>query len=281
MPPAPTPEPAPEAAPVRRHAGRAFAAGGIGLLLVGGAAGLAWALTALLDAGGFFAGASAPLAAALAVGVVALPLAALLFKLLREVERGRQQLARLDTVDTLTGVANRAHFLALAEREWARARRYGGEPALLLIEVDRFQRLVDSRGSGAGDTVLREIVKSVSPTLRGADALARFGGSQLAVWLAQADPIGALDVADRIRERVEALEIGAAPPPALRVTVSVGVAALRAAHTNLGALTADAEAAAHSARQAGGNCVRAAPVDAGRSRRIGPSVGDNQAAGPM
>jgi diguanylate cyclase len=279
MPAVPTPETRDAPSAPRR---RLLAAAGIGSLMVGGAAGLSWALAALLEAlGGAFAAWAAPAAAALAVGLVGLPLAGLLFRLLQEVERSRRQLARLDTVDTLTGVANRAHFLALAEREWARARRYGGEPALLLIEIDRFQRLCDSRGAPAGDAVLREIVKNVSPTLRGADALARYGGAQLAVWLAQADPIGALDVADRIRERVEGLEIAWMQQPPLRVTVSVGVAALRSVHHNLSALTVDAEAAAQAARQAGGNCVRAAPVDAGRSRRIGPSVGDNQAAGPI
>ena len=109
--------------------------------------------------------------------------------------------------------------------------------------------------------------------------MARFGGSQLAVWLAQVDPIGALDVADRIRERSEALEVGW-QQQTVRVTVSVGVAALRPAHQNLGGLLADAEAAVLAARQSGGNCVRAAPVDLARLRRIGPSVGDNQAAGP-
>ena len=64
------------------------------------------------------------------------------------------------------------------------------------------------------------------------------------------------------------------------MTVSVGVAGLRPAHQNLTALVADAEAAAQAARQAGGNCVRAAPIDPLRLQRIGPSVGDNQAAGP-
>ena len=104
-------------------------------------------------------------------------------------------------------------------------------------------------------------------------------GAQLAVWLAQADALGALDVAERIRERTEALQIGFRQK-ALRVTVSVGVAALRPTHANLTALIEDAEAAVQAARQTGGNCVRAAPIDPQRLRRIGPSVGDNQAAGP-
>jgi len=271
MPVAP-PEPRPAATESPRR-GRLVVLGlALGGLLVGGAAALAWALAAWLD--------NPALASAMAVATVSLPLAGLLFKLLRDVERSRGLLARLDGADAAAGAASRHHFLSLAEREWARARRYGGEPALLLVDVDRFQRLCESRGEGAGDAVLREIVRDVAPTLRGADAMARFGGSQLAVWLAQVDPIGALDVADRIRERAEALQVAWQLSPPLRVTVSVGVAALRPAHQNLASLLADAEQAVQAARQSGGNCVRAAPVDLARLRRIGPSVGDNQAAGP-
>lgn len=245
-------------------------------LLVACAAALAWGLMQLAGGAGALA---APLAAAGAVALMALPLGWLLLTLLRQLERSRAQLARLDTIDTLTGVANRSHFLAQAEREWARARRYGSGAALLLVDVDRFHRLCESRGLAAGDAVLRALARHTEPTLRGADALARFGGAQLAVWLAHADPIGALDVAERIRERIEGLDIPFDPQD-LRVTVSVGVAALRPAHQSLSALVDDADAAVQAARQAGGNCVRAAPVDLGRLRKIGPSVGDNQAAGP-
>lgn len=242
------------------------------VLLVAAAAGLGWGLAELLQGTGWPA---APAAAALAVLVVLLPVAGSALQLLRQLERSRTQLARLDTVDTLTGVANRGHFLAQAEREWARARRYGSGAALLLIDVDRFHRLCESRGAAAGDAVLRALARHTEPTLRGADALARFGGAQLAVWLAHADPIGALDVAERIRERIEGLDIPFDPQD-LRVTVSVGVAALRPAHQSLSALIDDADAAVQAARQAGGNCVRAAPVDMARGRKIGPSVGDNQ-----
>lgn len=247
-------------------------AGGLGLALSAAAAALAWVLAVLLGEGA----AAAPLAAALAVALVALPLAMVFGKLLRELEGARAQALVKEAADA-GGAASRGQFIALAEREWARARRYGGEPAMLLVDVDRFVRLADMRGTGAGDAVLRAVQHDIASTLRGGDALARFGGSQIAVWLTQVDAMGALDVADRIRERTEALQIEW-DPQALRVTASVGVAALRPAHQSLAALIADAESAVQAARQAGGNCVRAAPVDPARLRRIGPSVGDNQAA---
>lgn len=281
MPPTPASADAPEVAPLSFRRFRRFGpwSGSIVLALIAStaAAGLGWGLSEIFSPMGGWAPAAA---AALGMLLLLWPMAALLLKLARQLERAQDLLARLDTLDTLTGVANRAHFVALAEREWARARRYGNGAGVVLVEVDRFRRLCELRGNGAGDAVLRELAACVAPTLRGADALARFGPSQLAVLLAQADSTGALDVAERIRERAEQLEVPW-QELRLRLTVSTGVATVRPAHQQLSSLMVDAEAALEAARQAGGNCVRAAPVDEPRLASKGPSVDDNQAAGPL
>jgi diguanylate cyclase (GGDEF)-like protein len=243
----------------------------------GASALLASGLILVLEPAGWLA---LPLAAALGMLVLLLPLAALLLKLARDLERSRQLLAQLDTQDTLTGVSNRAHFMALAEREWARSRRYGSGAAVLLIEVDRLRRLGEVRGAAAADAVLRELAHTIAKTLRGADALARYSSAQLAVFLAQADATGALDAAERIRENAEQLDV-TWQDNRLRVTVSLGVAMLRPAHQNLQSLLADAQMALDASRHSGGNCVRAAPIDPARLPTRGPSVGDNQAAGPV
>jgi diguanylate cyclase (GGDEF)-like protein len=138
-------------------------------------------------------------------------------------------------------------------------------------------RLCEARGPHAGAAVLAELLRLTAPTLRPADILTRYSETQIAVLLAQSDATGALDVAERIRERAEQLEVklesAAAPPQKLRVTVSAGVAPLRPSHLSLQALIDDAEDAVNAARQAGGNCVRSAPVDVGRSRSAGPGAG--------
>ena len=218
----------------------------------------------------------APLAAALAVAAASLPGAALLLRLQRAAAGGA---AMYGGVNGPVG-ATRPVFLELAGREWARARRYGSGAALLLVDVDRFARLVESRGGAATDTVLAEMLRQTSPTLRGADLLTRFSDSQMAVFLAHADPTGALDVAERIRERTEQMEVPFqhdSSPRRLRVTVSVGVSQLRPAHLNLQSLIDDAQDAVFAARQAGGNCVRAAPVDSGRLSPAGPWLDDHRA----
>ena len=241
------------------------------------AAGLAWGLSELLAPLGIN---TTPLAAAIGMLLLLLPMAALLLKLARQLERSQDLLSRLDTLDMRTGVANRAHFIALAEREWARARRYGHGAGIVIVEVDRYRRICDARGSAAGDAALRELAVVIGRGLRGADALARFSSSQLVVLLAQADPTGALDVAERVREQAEQLEVPWLDLQ-LRLTVSTGVATLRPAHVHLSALVQDAEVALDAARTAGGNCVRAAPVDAARPGQRDPSVGDSRAAGSL
>lgn len=247
-------------------------AAAVALLLVAAAAGLAWVLAGL--------GVATTVAAAAGAALAVLPLATALVACARGFERSRTAALAAGALDPVTGVSSRASFVALAEREFARSRRYGIGAALLLVDVDRFRRLLEGQDATVGDLVLREIAGSTQATLRGADALARFGPAQIAVFLAHADPLGALDVAERIRERVEQLEI-IAHDQRLRATVSVGVVMMRPAHLALQAVIDDAEAALGAARHAGGNCVRAAPIDPRRLRQQGKTgpVDDNQAAG--
>jgi diguanylate cyclase len=223
----------------------------------------------------------AALAAALATFIVSTPLALLLFKFARQIERLRLQLSRfVETAGPGVVPAPRAQFVAIIEREWARARRYGTGAAILLIEVDRYLRTADAHGSGATAALLDAMERSTRHTLRGGDALASWSESQIAVFLANADAMGAIDAAERIREALEQIEL-AWQGQVIRATVSIGVATLRPAHQHLQALLDDATIAVLAARQAGGNCVRAAPIDAPGLQSPGSSIDDNQAAGPL
>jgi diguanylate cyclase len=273
----PRPSLATDARPRARSAAQAADAGigvgaaalwlGLGGVMVAAAAGYGLSL---------WLGPSSPwgaaLGAAAGMAAAALPLALLL----RRVGQHGPASSRGDGIgDSLAPVGvERELFLNLAEREWARARRYGSGAALLWIDVDRYARLCESRGNAAGEAVLVQLLLKTAPTLRPADLITRLRQGRIAIFLAHADATGALDVAERIRERAEKQDVqphggdaaatSAAAP--LRVTVSVGVAHLRPAHLNLQALMDDADDAVAAARQAGGNCVRAAPVDSGRAR---------------
>jgi diguanylate cyclase (GGDEF)-like protein len=178
-----------------------------------------------------------------------------LLRMLHDLEAARVQLDVLATRDELTGTHNRRQFLLLAEREWARCRRYDMGAALVMLDVDHFKRVNDEHGHLAGDLMLRHVARAISDTLRHADVLGRFGGEEFVVFLPHTDTLGALDVAERIRERIAAMSLEWAGAR-ITATVSLGVATLGAEHDSIGALIADADRALYTAKNAGRNCVR-------------------------
>lgn len=204
-------------------------------------------------------------AAALALACAVLLVPPLVLPLLRGWQRSEQARAEQDLLaarDDLTGACSRRQFLQLAEREWARCRRYEMAAALLLVDIDHFRRVNDLHGAHAGDRLLRAIAHATQETLRQADLLGRFGGDEFVVFLAHADTLGALDAAERIRDKVARLALEAPGGEPIRTTVSVGVVALAPGHDTLADLLADAERALQTAKDAGRNCVRTPPAAA-------------------
>lgn len=177
-------------------------------------------------------------------------------RLLSYQEQADRKLIRVATLDALTGVFNRRHFLNLVEREWSLARRYDTACALLVIDVDHLKRVNDGFGHRCGDMLLRQVAEACSETLRQADVLARFGGEVFILFLPHTDPLGALDVAERIRERVEGLDF-AWNGHGIPTSASIGVAALHRSHASLDQLLHEAETALDAAKAEGRNCVRA------------------------
>ncbi len=205
--------------------------------------------------------------AVLTVGVSAF-LGSMFLTLLDQHEQSLQELKRYSTLDVLTGVVNRRAFLALIEREWALARRYETSCALVLLDVDHFKGVNDGFGHLCGDMLLRQIAEASSETLRQGDVLSRFGGGEFMLFLPHTDPLGALDVAERIRERIERLDFcwnGHCIP----VSISLGVAALHADHGGLDQFVNAAEQALQAAKASGRNCVRAGDME--KSGRPGSS----------
>ena len=194
---------------------------------------------------------------ALLIGAVALHLA-------RALAQSSRQKEALSLEDELTGVSNRRQFMRQAEREWSRCRRYGDNGALLLIDADHLRRINDHLGQRCGDAILLETTRRVSATLRQSDLLARFGGAELAVFLPHTDPLGALDAAERIRQQV-----ASAPflweQAHVVATVSVGVSHVHGGQVSLDGLIQEAELALGAAKEAGRNCVRAAPIQPRRN----------------
>jgi diguanylate cyclase (GGDEF)-like protein len=175
-------------------------------------------------------------------------MAAWLLRLMFQLDAARQRHSVNATKDDLTGAHNRRHFMQVAEREWARCRRYAEDGAVLVIDADQFKSLKASHGAACCDALLRQ-----------PDLLARFGAEALIVYLPNTDPIGALDAAERLRERIAGHTLRW-QHSGVSSTVSIGVASVGATHVTLDALVQDALAALQAAKDAGHNCVRAAPI---------------------
>lgn len=134
-------------------------------------------------------------------------------------------LSQLAFRDGLTGVFNRRAFDDTLEAECARARRAERPLSLIMVDVDHFKLYNDTYGHLAGDEVLRAVTGAIAKVAgRAGDIVGRFGGEEFGILLPNTDADAAAALAERIVERVRALDIRhAADGAGVIVTISAGV----------------------------------------------------------
>ena len=172
-----------------------------------------------------------------------------------ELHRANIDLQRLAGLDSLTGAGNRRQFLARAEHEIARARRYGQAISVLMADIDHFKRINDTYGHESGDRALVETVRQLRRTARPETLLGRIGGEEFALLLPHADLPSALSAAERLRESVETIEL-AADGKTFGLTISIGVCQITGDMSLEGALQ-QADQALYEAKRHGRNRVEA------------------------
>ncbi|KOX99705.1 diguanylate cyclase [Pseudomonas nunensis] len=131
-------------------------------------------------------------------------------------------------MDGLTGVANRRKFDEDISADWRLCFREQKPLSLILADVDFFKRYNDRYGHQAGDGCLKSVARALSETVgRPYDLVARYGGEEFACVLPKTDLSGAVEIAQRMQERVRALGIEHSASDVDRVvTISLGVATL-------------------------------------------------------
>jgi diguanylate cyclase (GGDEF)-like protein len=114
-----------------------------------------------------------------------------------------ERLRNLSVRDSLTDLFNHRHSMELVDQEFQRVGRYPAHEgiSLLMIDIDDFKRINDSRGHLAGDAVLREVAHVLKDSLRSVDSVGRYGGEEFVVILPHTPRDEAMRTAERIRQR--------------------------------------------------------------------------------
>lgn len=155
--------------------------------------------------------------------------------------------------DPLTGVGNRAALEISARQQVDVAQRHGLPFSLLMIDIDHFKHINDTRGHAAGDDVLRTLAQIIAKAIRRSDVVFRYGGEEFVVLLAHTDDEGARVMAERVRILVAAskdLRKDACPG----VTVSIGIGTLTT-NDDVASLCHRADTALYRAKNEGRNRV--------------------------
>jgi diguanylate cyclase (GGDEF)-like protein len=170
---------------------------------------------------------------------------------LEAAHREQTRLYELVITDEKTGLRNFSFFRMRLGEELERARRYGSELAVVMLDVDDLKRLNDRQGHVAGDEALRAVADLLAAGKRAADIVARYGGDEFAYILPETGVAGARVIAERARER-----IARHPFPGGTLTASFGIAVYpHPAVSTQADLLVRADQALYRAKAAGKNRV--------------------------
>jgi diguanylate cyclase (GGDEF)-like protein/PAS domain S-box-containing protein len=156
--------------------------------------------------------------------------------------------------DQMTGANNRSYFLELLDVEIERASRYDRPLCLLMLDLDRFKSVNDTRGHAAGDEAIRTVTRVLqSSGLRLSDFSGRIGGEEFAVALPETGLLDAADAAERVRSQLAATPVSYGSEN-FSITVSIGVSEYRDGDSQE-TLLQRADQAMYQAKQTGRNRV--------------------------
>ncbi|HXV05211.1 MAG TPA: EAL domain-containing protein [Solirubrobacterales bacterium] len=141
---------------------------------------------------------------------------------LERAERTEAELRYLADHDSLTGLLDRRRFRAELDQYVSFSSRYGGQGAMMIVDIDGLKAVNDTFGHHAGDSLLRQIATILRARVRNTDIVARLSGDEFAVLMPQTDTAGALHLGEELRAQVA--ESARPAPEAEPATISVGIA---------------------------------------------------------
>ena len=139
---------------------------------------------------------------------------------LAQAAKTEAQLRYIADHDSLTGLLDRRRFRSELDQYVSFSARYGGQGAVMIIDIDGLKAVNDSHGHHAGDQLIRRVAGIMRERVRTTDIVARLSGDEFAVLMPQTDTTGALHLGEDLRAQVAE---SVAPDTAATATISVGI----------------------------------------------------------
>jgi diguanylate cyclase len=169
----------------------------------------------------------------------------LMFDRMTEMEVGR---------DALTQLFNRRFLPTILKKEIEISRKKGGNFSVLMLDIDHFKLVNDTYGHDAGDRVLQQISALIMNNLHAGDFAFRYGGEEFLIVLTEIDATKSVDIAEKIRQRIESSDILLSNGRTMHCTMSIGVA-INDGHPDYQRLIERADNALYQAKNSGRNKV--------------------------
>lgn len=174
-----------------------------------------------------------------------------------QLRAANEKLKELVDIDDLTGLLNMRSVYQRLESELERARRFGRQVCVVMMDMDFFKSVNDGHDHLFGSFVLHEVGKIIKECIRTIDMAARYGGDEFLILLTETSKEGALHFCERLRKSIEITHFKNGKDE-IRLTASIGFAITAPGDSGIDArgLVRTADHALYDAKRAGRNCVR-------------------------
>lgn len=180
----------------------------------------------------------------------------MLAAILTVIERQRESMQKLATVDALTGIFNRRHLMSIGLKEITKAQRYKTPLSLIMLDIDHFKKVNDTWGHPAGDRVLQVMSCIMASAVRNKDIVGRLGGEEFLIILPETNEYENKIIAERIRCMIEECDLAKSDD---QITIffksSIGIVTLAGSDVSFDNLLSRVDKALYQAKETGRNRV--------------------------